>query len=62
MNSMLCLSSLPFPFGRLSDRIGRERLIAAGFAVYALTYFLFGSFSSFGALVPLFVLMAYIAL
>ncbi len=44
------------PFGRLSDRIGRERLIAAGFAVYALTYFLFGSFSSFGALVPLFVL------
>lgn len=47
---------LAVPFGKLSDRIGREKLIMAGFAVYALTYFLFGSFSTFGALVPLFVL------
>ncbi len=44
------------PFGKLSDRIGRERLIVAGFAVYALTYFLFGSFSSLGTLIPLFIL------
>lgn len=44
------------PFGKLSDRIGRERLIVAGFAVYALTYFLFGRFNSLGAFVPLFVL------
>lgn len=44
------------PFGKLSDRIGRECLIAAGFAVYAVTYFLFGRFNSFGAFIPLFVL------
>ena len=47
---------LAVPLGRISDRIGREKLIMAGFGVYALTYFLFGSFSSFGALIPLFVL------
>lgn len=44
------------PFGKLSDRIGREYLIMAGFAVYAICYFLFGVFSSFGVLIPLFVL------
>lgn len=44
------------PFGKLSDRFGRERLIVAGFAVYAVTYLLFGRFNNFGAFIPLFVL------
>lgn len=47
---------LAIPSGRLSDRIGRERLIAAGFGVYAVTYLLFGGCSSFGAMVELFVM------
>lgn len=47
---------LAVPFGRLSDRIGRERLIVAGFAVYGVTYFLFGYLSRFAQFIPLFVL------
>ena len=47
---------LAVPVGYLSDRIGRERLIAAGFAVYAVTYALFGRLNSCGAFIPLFVL------
>ena len=33
---------LAIPAGKLSDKIGRERLIFAGFLIYALVYFLFG--------------------
>lgn len=47
---------LAIPVGRLSDKIGRERLIALGFGIYALTYFLFGKYNSFRAFVPLFVM------
>jgi MFS family permease len=32
------LAALSLPFGHLSDRIGRRPLLAAGYAVYALTY------------------------
>lgn len=38
------------PFGKLSDKIGRERLLIAGFLVYAIVYFCFGIFSSIGAI------------
>lgn len=38
------------PFGKMSDRIGREKLLIAGFLVYAIVYFCFGIFSSIGAI------------
>ena len=43
------------PFGRLSDRIGRERLLIVGYLIYAVVYFGFGKFSAAG---PIFILFA----
>ncbi|MDY6916471.1 MAG: MFS transporter [Chloroflexota bacterium] len=34
----LVYAATSYPFGRLSDRVGRKRLIVAAWAVYALTY------------------------
>ena len=34
----LVYASIASPFGRLSDRIGRKRVIVAGWGIYALTY------------------------
>lgn len=48
--------ALAIPIGKWSDRIGREKLIAAGFLVYALTYFLFGRSSTIAVFIPLFVM------
>ncbi len=45
---------LAVPIGKLSDRIGREKLIVAGFIVYALVYFSFGRFSDIKIYVVLF--------
>ena len=45
---------LAIPIGKLSDRIGREKLIIAGFLVYALVYFFFGKFNSIQVFIPLF--------
>ena len=42
------------PIGKLSDKIGRERLIIPGFLIYALTYFLFGKFNSISIFIWLF--------
>jgi MFS family permease len=42
------------PIGKLSDKIGRERLIIAGFLIYALTYFMFGRFNSISIFIGLF--------
>ncbi len=47
---------LAIPIGKLSDKIGREKLIAAGFFVYAVTYFLFGRYCNISLYIALFVL------
>jgi MFS family permease len=46
---------LAIPAGKLSDRIGREKLITWGFFIYALVYFLFGTFSSIPVLILAFI-------
>ena len=45
---------LAIPIGKLSDKIGRERLIIPGFLIYALTYFLFGTFNTISIFMGLF--------
>ena len=45
---------LAVPIGKLSDKIGRERLIIPGFLIYALTYFMFGTFNSISVFIGLF--------
>jgi len=45
---------LALPVGKLSDKIGRERLIIPGFLIYALTYFMFGKFNSISVFIGLF--------
>ena len=45
---------LAVPIGKLSDRIGREKLIIAGFLVYALVYYFFGRFNSITIFIFLF--------
>jgi len=45
---------LAIPIGKLSDKIGRERMIIPGFLIYALTYFLFGRFNSISIFIGLF--------
>lgn len=50
---------LAIPIGKLSDRIGREKLILLGFIVYAITYYLFGRFNSINVFVFLFILYGF---
>jgi len=45
---------LAIPIGKLSDQIGRERLIILGFLIYAVTYFMFGKFNSISIFIGLF--------
>ena len=45
---------LAVPIGKLSDKIGRERLIIPGFLIYSITYFLFGRFNSISIFIGLF--------
>jgi MFS family permease len=47
---------LAIPFGKISDKSGREVLIILGFIVYAIVYFLFGRFNSLNVFVFLFAL------
>ena len=47
------------PVGKLSDKIGREKLIIPGFLIYSLTYFLFGKFNSISVFVVLFVMYGF---
>jgi MFS family permease len=47
---------LAIPIGKLSDKIGRERLIIPGFLIYSITYFLFGRFNSISIFIGLFMM------
>jgi len=47
---------LAIPAGKLSDRIGREKLIIAGYLVYSLVYLLFGTFNNIWVFGGLFIL------
>jgi MFS family permease len=47
---------LAVPIGKLSDKVGREILIIAGFLVYALVYFLFGRYNTIHVFFFLFLL------
>lgn len=47
---------LAIPIGKLSDKIGREKLIALGFFVYAMVYYFFGRFNTIGIFFFLFML------
>ena len=46
---------LAIPIGKLSDKIGREKLIILGFFIYAIVYYLFGRFNSISIFIALFV-------
>jgi MFS family permease len=43
------------PIGKLSDKRGREKLIIAGFLVYAAVYFFFGRFNNLSIFIVLFI-------
>jgi MFS family permease len=47
---------LAIPLGSLSDRKGKEKLLVAGFLVYAIVYFGFGSTHSIKTIIALFAL------
>lgn len=50
---------LAIPLGKLSDKIGREKLIIVGFFVYALVYYLFGKYNSIHVFFFLFVMYGF---
>lgn len=47
---------LAIPIGKISDKIGREKLITLGFLVYAGVYYMFGRYNSINVFVCLFIL------
>lgn len=47
------------PIGKLSDRIGREKLIILGFIIYSVVYFFFGAFNNISVFIFLFVLYGF---
>jgi len=52
---------LSFPFGRLSDRVGRKRMLVAGYVVYGLVYLGFAAVPSVlhpSSFIPVFALFA----
>ena len=50
---------LAIPIGKLSDRIGREKLIILGFLVYGIVYYFFGRFNSINVFIFLFILYGF---
>ncbi|MHB1654329.1 MAG: MFS transporter [Desulfitobacteriaceae bacterium] len=54
---------LSYPAGRFSDRVGRKKVLVAGYFIYALVYFLFAQVTNLSSLWPLFAVYGiYIAL
>lgn len=47
---------LAIPIGSLSDKIGKEKILVAGFLIYAIVYYGFGATKSVGTIVALFAL------
>ena len=47
---------LAIPIGKLSDRIGRGKLITLGFLIYSLVYFMFGAFNNIWVFVGMFIM------
>lgn len=47
---------LAIPIGKLSDKIGRQKLIILGFFVYAIVYYFFGKFNNITIFIFLFIL------
>jgi MFS family permease len=47
---------LAIPIGKLSDRIGRGKLITLGFLVYSVVYFMFGAFNNIWVFVGMFIM------
>jgi MFS family permease len=47
---------LSIPIGSLSDKIGKEKILVAGFLIYAIVYFGFGATGSVGTIIALFAL------
>lgn len=48
--------AVSIPVGALADRIGKEKILIAGFIIYAVVYYGFGITTSTGAIVALFAL------
>jgi len=47
---------LAMPIGKLSDKIGREKLIIAGFFIYSVVYYFFGRYNNIKVFIFLFIL------
>lgn len=50
---------LAMPIGKLSDKIGREKLIILGFLLYTIVYYFFGRFNSIHVFIFLFMLYGF---
>ncbi|MEN6452649.1 MAG: MFS transporter [Prolixibacteraceae bacterium] len=50
---------LAIPIGKISDNIGREKLIILGFLIYSVVYFLFGRFNNLNIFIFLFILYGF---
>lgn len=54
INAVSVIASVPL--GSLSDKIGKEKMLIAGYVVYSIVYFGFGISSTTGAMIALFAL------
>ena len=50
---------LAIPMGKLSDKIGREKLIILGFLIYAVVYYFFGKYNNINMFFFLFILYGF---